>query len=293
MLAANDPPRTSNVTRAANLARCNAACPAEFAPADDAVHDVARLAGLGPCGECLLDLRVQPLVRVDPSLHNREVDAPQGCRALQRVEFVEGDGSVVLVHRHQQDAASARVQAICLFEELDATATRQMQVRDHQCDRITSGRQLLECFESTAGRLRRDHAIVGGQASKQGGLGRRAVLLVRVDDEQHRPPVTGLPRNIQRNQVPEQLGMLIGRCNSLVQLLSDGVTKSSVLRGPVERFDGASVTHPAVGSAPVQLTSGTQAPNEPTFCRTPKRTSLHPPRAPRPGHDHRRRMEQT
>lgn len=112
--------------------------------ADDAVDQVVRAIGPRPGTQRLLHLRVEPLLGVNPSLHDGEIDASEGGHALQCLQLAERKAGVVLIHREQQHTAGASLQQMCPLEELDAVHARQAEVGCYKRHLVAAVRQPLE-----------------------------------------------------------------------------------------------------------------------------------------------------
>ena len=144
-----------------------------------------------PRRERLLHLRVEPLLRRDPSLDQRKVDQAQGGGPLQRGELGERHPRVIPVHGHQQDAAGARVQRPRPLQELHAAYPWQPQISCHQCHLtapICKPAEGVQALLSSAGR---QHLVVRAKPAHQRGHGLLARTRVRVNDDQDGPAQPG------------------------------------------------------------------------------------------------------
>ena len=136
--------------------------------ADDSVHHMTRPMRDRPGRERLLDLRVEPLLRGDPSLHDREVDLSQRGRALKRRQVGQRDPRVVPIHGHQQHAPGTGMERVGSFEELNAVHAGQLQVGCHQRHLAAVVCQSLQLGQRVLGVCRRrvpgSHGRSGGPA---------------------------------------------------------------------------------------------------------------------------------
>ena len=100
--------------------------------ADNPVDHMPRLVRRRPGAERLLHLWVEPLLRVDPTLHHPSVDPTESGGALQRRQLAKRNSGVVLIQVEQQDPCDTSVQTCGPLQELDPVPVRQVQIGGHQ-----------------------------------------------------------------------------------------------------------------------------------------------------------------
>ena len=151
--------------------------------ADDAVDHMAWPVGHRPGAQCLLHLRVQPLLGSGPPLHHRKVDPAERSRPLQPCQLAEGNAGVVAVHGQQQDPAGIPVQQVRPLQELHAVHAGQVQIGCHQRNLLGVLCQPLQRVQAGLGTIGGHHPVVGSEPASQRRLGHRPGLRVGVHDQ--------------------------------------------------------------------------------------------------------------
>ena len=135
--------------------------------ANDPVHQVPWSVRNRPGAERLLDLRIERLLRVDPSLHHPAIDPAQCASTLQRGQLPKRNPSVELIQIKQQDPRDTAVQTGGALQKLDPVAVWQVQVGCYQRHMLAVASQHLKLGDTVSRRARGQYSIVRPEPTVQ------------------------------------------------------------------------------------------------------------------------------
>jgi hypothetical protein len=131
------------------------------------VHQVPWSVCNRPGAERLLHLRIERLLRTDPSLHHPAIDPAQCASTLQRGQLPKRNPGVELIQIKQQDPRDTAVQISGALQELDPVAVWQVQVRGYQRHLLAVSSQHLKLGDTVRRRACGQYSIVRSEPTVQ------------------------------------------------------------------------------------------------------------------------------
>jgi hypothetical protein len=135
--------------------------------ANDPVHQVPWSVRNRPRAKRLLHLRIERLLRIDPSLHHPAIDPAQCASTLQRRQLPKRNPGMKLIQIEQQDPRNTAVHTGGSLQKLDPIAVRQVQVGGYQRHLFAVASQHLKLGDAVSRRACGQYSIVRAEPTVQ------------------------------------------------------------------------------------------------------------------------------